>query len=79
MKPRGFGTRALDMKMGIITQELIESYRTKNGGWTKDILAAFGVSWPPQHGWKQTILGKAIDLDTLPPKPDEGTQDLFSK
>jgi hypothetical protein len=66
------------MKMGTITEELIESYRTKKGGWTKHVLAAFGVSWPSQHGWKQTVLGKPIDLDALPPKPEE-EQDLFSK
>lgn len=36
----------------------IESKRTKNGGWTKETLEAWGVSWPPQKGWKKELLKK---------------------
>lgn len=37
------------------THEEIESAKTPKGGWTKAQLAAWGVSWPPEKGWRQRI------------------------
>lgn len=44
----------------VITQELIESFRSPRGGWTQKILAELGVAWPPKHGWKNEISGKVL-------------------
>jgi hypothetical protein len=63
-----------------ITDELISKYQTAKGGFTKDVLAAFGVSWPPVKGWKAQAIGKMMDADKLPPLPSDnatGQQDLF--
>jgi len=37
------------------TREQIEAGRTPRGGWSRRQLAEWGVSWPPPHGWKQTL------------------------
>ena len=37
------------------THEEIEAAKTPKGGWTKAQLAAWGVSWPPEKGWRQRI------------------------
>lgn len=29
--------------------------RTAKGGWTKETLASWGVSWPPPKGWKEAL------------------------
>lgn len=26
-----------------------------DGGWTREHLAAWGVPWPPPHGWKRRL------------------------
>ena len=42
-----------------ITEEEIESRRTKNGGFTKKQLAQWGVRWigkAPPKGWKKWLL-----------------------
>lgn len=53
-----------------VTIEEIEAKKTKNGGWTKDTLAEWGVSWPPEKGWKQRIIeaGAATQSDKTPSK-----------
>ena len=33
----------------------IEAARTPVGGWSREQLAAWGVSWPPPKGWKQAL------------------------
>ena len=38
------------------TKEEIEEKRTEAGGWTRETLAAWGVSWPPPKGWKKNLL-----------------------
>lgn len=48
----------------IPTADEIEAARTPAGGWTKETLAAWGVEWPPQKGWKAELLAKAGN-DTL--------------
>lgn len=40
----------------IPTAEQIEAARTPAGGWTRETLAAWGVSWPPKKGWKVQLL-----------------------
>ena len=37
------------------TEDEIDEARTANGGWTKDQLAEWGVSWPPPRGWKEGL------------------------
>jgi hypothetical protein len=34
----------------------IESLMTENGGYTREDLAALGVSWPPKKGWKNALI-----------------------
>jgi len=36
----------------------ILSKRTLSGGWTKETLAEWGVSWPPQKGWKERLINE---------------------
>lgn len=43
-----------------ITQELIESGQSGNGGWTREQLELIGVQWPPKHGWRQRVQGMEI-------------------
>lgn len=39
------------------TAEEIEAAKTPAGGWTRAILAAWGVPWPPPKGWRRRLLG----------------------
>lgn len=41
-----------------VTREEIEAAKTPAGGWTREQLAAWGVSWPPPKGWKKTLTSK---------------------
>ncbi len=47
-------------ELATITAELIEAARSERGGWSKAQLALLGVSWPPQAGWKATVIGRPI-------------------
>lgn len=47
-----------------ITNQWISDCRTGKGGWTKKQLNALGLSWPVTKGWKKTLIGKRIDLET---------------
>jgi hypothetical protein len=38
------------------TAEEIEAAHTPAGGWTRDTLARWGVSWPPPKGWRKALL-----------------------
>jgi len=40
-----------------ITDGLICSLQTKRGGYTKETLEGFGITWPPEQGWKNVIIG----------------------
>ena len=44
----------------IITNEFILNLRSLNGGYSRELLAALGVRWPPMKGWKDTIIGTEI-------------------
>jgi hypothetical protein len=37
------------------TPEEIEAAKTPNGGWTRETLSTWGVSWPPKKGWKREL------------------------
>jgi hypothetical protein len=39
-----------------LTAADIERGKSPKGGWTREILAAWGVSWPPPKGWKDELL-----------------------
>lgn len=41
------------------TQAEIDAARTPRGGWTREQLAAWGVSWPPPKGWRKALLRRA--------------------
>jgi hypothetical protein len=52
----------------IVTEALIESLRSANGGFTAEALASIGIKWPAPHGWPQMILGKPRVRVPLSPK-----------
>ncbi|MFE9803505.1 hypothetical protein ACFYP6_32410 [Streptomyces goshikiensis] len=49
----------------------IEAARTPAGGWKRDQLAVWGVSWPPPKGWKDELIGRreAARQEGAPPPP----------
>jgi len=48
-----------------ITEEEIDCRRTTNGGFTKRVLAAWNVPWPPPQGWKKWILEYGLPYDGI--------------
>src|SRR5262245_48154214 len=48
------------MKKTPISEGEVTAMQTANGGWTRDVLAGWGVPWPPPHGWKKNILKNGI-------------------
>lgn len=44
----------------VVTRYWLTKHKTPNGGYTKEQLAAVGVSWPPQQGWIKRILGNEV-------------------
>ncbi|MEV5295975.1 hypothetical protein AB0K64_32760 [Streptomyces sp. NPDC053741] len=65
--------------------EEVEAARTPAGGWKRDQLAAWGISWPPPKGWKDDLATRwkaaqrAGELPAKPaPAPDRGpVQETF--
>ena len=51
--------------MQIITESLITSGQSDNGGWGKEQLKILGVTWPPISGWKKEIIGQEISDEDL--------------
>ena len=47
-----------------ITEEYLESIRSPQGGYTREILAKLGIAWPPKKGWRSKLIGK--ELSELP-------------
>lgn len=48
------------MSLIILTQELIEAGVSPKGGYNKCQLATLGIEWPPQKGWKSSVIGKTV-------------------
>ncbi len=51
--------------MPVLTHAMIDAGRTPAGAWNRKQLAVLGVTWPPRHGWKQTIVGKEYTNEDL--------------
>ncbi|UII80059.1 ribonuclease H [Flagellimonas sp. CMM7] len=47
----------------LITYGLIETLKTQAGGFSKKGLELIGVSWPPEKGWKERVIGNPIDKE----------------
>ncbi len=43
-----------------LTREMIQACKTRKGGFTRDTLKAFGISWPPKQGWPHRIEGMTM-------------------
>lgn len=41
---------------------LINSARTARGGYTREQLADWGVSWPPPKSWKAVLIASDVEL-----------------
>jgi hypothetical protein len=41
--------------MHVPSPEEIENARTEKGGWSRETLAQWGISWPPPKGWKRQL------------------------
>ena len=44
----------------IVSRDWIYLHCTNNGAWTQAQLAILGVSWPPEAGWIDRVVGKPI-------------------
>lgn len=58
-----------------ITEEEILAKMSPGGGWTREQLAEWGVSWPPPKGWKKKIVADALRIfggRVLPPEEARG-------
>jgi hypothetical protein len=53
----------------ILTSKIVESGRSKNGGWSKKQLELIGVEWPengsPVKGWKGRVVGRKFAVETV--------------
>lgn len=46
-----------------LTAAEIDKRKTSEGGWPRDVLAEWGVPWPPPGGWRKALLdGKPIPV-----------------
>lgn len=43
-----------------ITEELLAAGASKRGGFSKRQVELLGIAWPPQRGWKKSIIGNTI-------------------
>lgn len=46
--------------MFTVTADWIKACCSVRGGYTRDQLAAVGVSWPPQKGWPRLLVGRQL-------------------
>lgn len=49
----------------VLTEDVIETARTPNGGFTKSQLAAIGIGWPPPDDWIKNMVGTKITPSQL--------------
>jgi len=47
-------------KLFTITEEFLDSIKSLGGGYGANLLAELGVSWPPEKGWKNKLIGTKI-------------------
>lgn len=47
----------------MVTREEIESAKTPKGGFTKETLAQWGVTWPPQNGWIDQLVTESCAIE----------------
>jgi hypothetical protein len=40
----------------LLTNQIIEEFKTKNNGYTKQQLHILGIQWPPIKGWKKELI-----------------------
>lgn len=57
---RSLISEAADGARTLITEGWLDLHRTPQGAWTREQLAAIGVSWPPPRGWKRAAVGREI-------------------
>lgn len=50
----------MNNKLVPITQRLIESGMSEQGGWNRKQLELIGVKWPPLRGWRRRAEGMLI-------------------
>lgn len=46
-----------------VSVEEIFAARTRAGGWTRETLAGWGISWPPRHGWIERLSNGVQDVE----------------
>lgn len=44
----------------ILTKQIINNLKTKNGGHTKILINSLGFSYPPESGWQKSLIGKEM-------------------
>lgn len=53
---RGFGGSGVIR----VTEADIQAKATPSGGWSRETLTEWGISWPPPKGWKERLLERGI-------------------
>ena len=48
-----------------LTQEILNSGKSDNGGYSSAQVECFGLSWPLESGWKSKILGQDFPDDKI--------------
>ncbi len=49
----------------ILTKEIFEQGKSKNGSWSDDQIKCFGVERKNNQGWKDQIIGKDFPPETI--------------
>jgi hypothetical protein len=49
----------------IITEDIIRRVENGEGGFSRVVLEALGVPWPPKRGWKDRIIGTSRPSEPL--------------
>ena len=44
----------------LITNDFIVENKTARGSWTRSQMQSLGVTWPPETGWKERVIGLEI-------------------
>ena len=66
--------------MGTVpTPEEIEAARTPNGGWTRETLASWSVSWPPPKGWRKDLAERSLQIEAGHPAAESDDKSLVAQ